>query len=526
MENSGLYFCTKCNMIPSIHLVPKDEEIKIFYVCKCSKNYIKYKLFHKLFYKENIETQIPTNEPKPDTSINIPQILEKYKKLKEEKLNYDTELKTKLIEYHQKKINIIEKLYETNKKIDEELGKICKNLIFSYNQNNLNSTNISNILTNIKLNSYYKRKLKTDLNEILKLNDMQFLSFQKECFNYFNNQYTLCPEISEIKTISYLSGHDDSINCFIELNKNIGISCSRDTYINIYDLEKNKLKYKFKAHGYNVNWICKLSNNQIISCGEDSTIKIWTIIIDDDIINQKTNNGAKSKIEIKPFYEFKTKENIKKILKISENELITFSNKGIYLYEYNISNKENIKFNLLKNKQIDKLIDLFLFNQNNKNILIGHKGGVKLKDSKTTGTEIFWLDLKELKEINKIQLKGYFSQNCITQLNNEEIICGDNNKINIININTAQIKISKKVENGVCSLFKLKDGTLVKGERDGIRRFSGKTLEELPPLIQPYDDYDDDHEAEYLNYLYELSVGKIILCFKNSLLRLCKLKTG
>ena len=75
-------------------------------------------------------------------------------------------------------------------------------------------------------------------------------------------------------------------------------------------------------------------------------------------------------------------------------------------------------------------------------------------------------------------------------------------------------------------MFKLKDGTLVKGERDGIRRFSGKTLEELPPLIQPYDDYDDDHEAEYLNYLYELSDGKIILCFKNSLLRLCKLKTG
>ena len=51
-------------------------------------------------------------------------------------------------------------------------------------------------------------------------------------------------------------------------------------------------------------------------------------------------------------------------------------------------------------------------------------------------------------------------------------------------------------------------------------------MDEFPPLIEPYDDYDENHSVEQLNYLYELSDGRIILCYRNSTIRLGKLKVG
>lgn len=50
---------------------------------------------------------------------------------------------------------------------------------------------------------------------------MTFISYEREAKNYFINQHIISPDISELKTIKFLSGHDDSINCFVEINEKI-----------------------------------------------------------------------------------------------------------------------------------------------------------------------------------------------------------------------------------------------------------------------------------------------------------------
>ena len=114
---------------------------------------------------------------------------------------------------------------------------------------------------------------------------MTFLSYEREAKNYFENQHIISPDINEFKTIKYLSGHNDSVNCFLEIDDNIGVSCSRDAYIIFYDLIQIKQILKFLGHLNGVNFIIKTQKNNLISCGEDSMIKIWPIINKKDYIN-------------------------------------------------------------------------------------------------------------------------------------------------------------------------------------------------------------------------------------------------
>ena len=106
------------------------------------------------------------------------------------------------------------------------------------------------------------------------------------------------------------------------------------------------------------------------------------------------------------------------------------------------------------------------------------------------------------------------------------VIYGNNKELYIIDIKKGQKKLTKSTTGYINCLFKLSDGSIIRGERDGIRRYANNTLEELPPLIEPFDDYDDNHKAEELSYLHEFSDGKIVLCYRNSNIKLGKLKTG
>ena len=84
---------------------------------------------------------------------------------------------------------------------------------------------------------------------------MTFINYEREAKNYFNNQHIISPDINEFKTIKYLSSHDDSVNCFAEMNENIGVSCSRDSYIVFYNLTEMKQFLKFVGHEGGVNYI-------------------------------------------------------------------------------------------------------------------------------------------------------------------------------------------------------------------------------------------------------------------------------
>lgn len=510
IKDEGYYYCEKCLSIPLVHILSQKDSLKIFSMCKCFKNLLSYESFNKYYYhpekKDNL-SEIRTNQENNE-DINIPQKISEYKQLKEEINKYNIELKNNLIEHYTQKIKEIENIYENNKKINDNLEKIMNRLILNYSLNEKHNSNINNILYNINMNKYYKKNLAKF--KIEELNDMTFISYEKEVKNYFSNQHIISPDINEFKTIKYLSGHDDSVNCFLELQKNIGVSCSRDNYIIYHDLISMKPILKFKGHQGGVNYIAKDQDNFLISCGEDSCIKIWEQIN----INEYLNNNKNFEIEIKPKIEIKTDEAMKKIIYLEKetNQILTCSHKGIYLYSYDI---KELKFNLIKSIKKDKINDIILFNSDKDIFIVGY----------TSSNEIFSLD-KEFNLIKEIKCESVFWQNCLIQTTKDEIIFGNNKSLNIIDIEKGIIKLSKQTTGYINCLFKLSDGSIIRGERDGIRRYSKNTLDELPPIIQPYDDYDDNHKAEQLNYIYEFPDGKLVLCYRDSNIKLGILKIG
>jgi len=512
LKEKGYYYCEKCTAIPLVHLFAKNSSLKIFARCKCTKNLFTYESFNKFYFhkdkKENLqELRLNKND---NEKINISQKLLEYNKLKEEINKFNLELKNNIIEYYTKKIKQIEDIYENNKKINENLEVLMNNLISNYSLNEKHNSNINNILYNINMNKYYDRKLKNF--KINELNDMQFISYEKEAKNYFSNQHIISPDINEFKTIKYLSGHDDSLNCFLELKENIGVSCSRDSYIVYHDLINMKPILKFKAHQGGVNYIAKTEDNLLISCGGDSSIKLWEEIKIEEYLN---DNNKLKEIEIKAKIEIITDESMKRIIILeNKNQLLTCSHKGIYIYEYDI---KNLKINLIQSIKKDKIADVILFKKDNNNdiFIIGY----------TFSSEVFIMD-KEFKIIKEIKCETPSWQNNLVQINGEEIILGNNKALNIINIDKGIIKLSKQTKEFINCLFKLKDGSIIRGERDGIRRYSKDTLDELPPLIEPYDNYDEDHNAEQLSYICELENGNIILCYRNSNIKLGMLKIG
>ena len=389
--------------------------------------------------------------------------------------------------------------------MNDKLEILVNRLIFNYQNDNKNISNINNFLINTNLNKYYKKNFSKFKYE--NLNDMTFISYEREAKKYFENQHIISPDINEFKTIKYLSEHNDSVNCFLEIEPNVGVSCSRDAYIIFYDLIQKKRLLKFLGHLNGVNFITKASKNNLISYGEDSMIKIWPII------NKKyyINNSQKEE-QIKPILQTTTDESLKKLINLGENKFISCSYKGIYIYEYNL---EDIpKINLINSLKKDKINDIILFKNRNEEKIIGY-----------TANELFIVDLNELIIIYEIKCEGPYWKNNLIQINNAEVIFANNKGLYIIDIKKGKIKLTKKISGFVNCIFKLRDGSIIRGERDGIRRYSKNTLEELPPLIKPYDDYDENHIEEILNYLYEMPDGKIILCYSNSNIKIGILKT-
>ncbi len=70
--------------------------------------------------------------------------------------------------------------------------------------------------------------------------------------------------------------HSDAIYCLLQLTNIEFASCSEDTFINIWELNKYKNeKIKLSGHRGKVNKIILLNNNYLASCSNDCSIKIW-----------------------------------------------------------------------------------------------------------------------------------------------------------------------------------------------------------------------------------------------------------
>ena len=98
------YFCSKCNIIPLIQIIPKTNIINILSLCKCQMQYENIDLFIKSYYKTNIPIEqiskesikTPTQEIKKE---NILLIIDKFNKTKEDIDGHSKEIKEKLNDY-------------------------------------------------------------------------------------------------------------------------------------------------------------------------------------------------------------------------------------------------------------------------------------------------------------------------------------------------------------------------------------------------------------------------------------------
>ena len=131
---------------------------------------------------------------------------------------------------------------------------------------------------------------------------------------------------------------------------------------------------------------------------------------------------------------------------------------------------------------------------------------------------------------HEIQIQERYNSKIVyEQINNNELIIGENNILKIINMKNDKCNyISKRINFDIMSIKVLKDKTILIGGRGQIKRLFWKTLEELPCLIsiEDYSDYYDDYydyvglnltnfngnENDVL-YIKELSDGKIMLVF-------------
>ena len=93
------FFCKKCNSIPLIEIIPKDN--KILSACKCHKQYENIETFiQNKSLKEKIDINIISNEPLnnffTETNMDINTIKQKFEKAKDDLIHSSIELKNKL----------------------------------------------------------------------------------------------------------------------------------------------------------------------------------------------------------------------------------------------------------------------------------------------------------------------------------------------------------------------------------------------------------------------------------------------
>ena len=285
----------------------------------------------------------------------------------------------------------------------------------------------------------------------------------------------------------------------------------------IYDLDNlKKENIKFKAHLNNVNCIIKSNKNNIISLGDDGIIKIWPVITKNfltegkkyfNIVEEKKENiktyGARKIININliPLYEYKSSKDLSKIFKMissdDNNRFWAASEYNIFLFEYQIDDN-CIKLIFIKSYDIRDLIDIVLLKKDKEQIL-----------ALCQKSYISFLNVNNFQIINKINIKINY-KNCLLQISSNEILINNKKKFKIYYIN--KFKLKMKINKSLLSnyLLNLNDGTFIENIYYGIRRYSLKTMEIFPNLIDL-----ENSNYETIKNLYKLKDGRIIVCYNN-----------
>ena len=546
MEKTG-YFCKICKSIPLIQIVPKEKDIKIFCMCKCHKQLINYDIFMKNYYKTNFNYSEISNDPiykeyidpSPiyisNNEINLEKIDKDFNYIIEKVVEYNLEIKTKIIEILKNKINEIEKAYETNKLNNIKIQNLIKSLISNYQSNPQNSSNIKNLLYNKNFNMGYRNKTYSTLDFNNRFTTLD--SLVNNVSKYLKSNYILSSYNEQLYTIKTFFNHQRDATCVTEIEPDIIASSSKDSFIILYNLERKKSIYKFKAHNDGVNWLLKINENNLISCGNDNKIKIWPKIDRNnlDLVNSEHNGTTNTEeLIINPIISCDFEEPILKIILIDNNYICGCSSKKVFILKYDIKKNENdedkkndlneilsVNFTIIEEISLDKIIDLYkVKNPNNEDIIVVN-----------TFLKLFFLSLPNLNIIKEISNSNNDKQiNNLIQITQNEILIASKSYLTIININNFHIKFKILNCNNSTFISKLRDNTILIGTKEGIKRIDFKHFEEISLINKiysnenygPYGIYPAI--AEKFNYAYEFSDSRLAICSSYGNIRLCKFK--
>lgn len=491
--NSDSFYCKKCETVPLIELAPKENELKILASCQCHRQLLKAKSFFKYYYNPysiQLESEV-SNEPKNN---NINNLIQNYQDYKEKFNNNCKRVKEEAVNIYKTAIEKIEIAYEINKKINEKIDKIIQILINSYNLNYGQFINKKNIILNLQLN--------TNIN-IGNLNYDYISSTVNTMTNFFKNNYIIMSKSFQ------LTNSFNNTKEIVEIKKDLFALKFQDKYIKILK-SRNNSKWISLIFEKEINkLLIDRINNLLISVDSENSIKFWDI----DEIERRFNQSSENEfVDIIPLYEFKNKNKIFEIIALENNILCGSSEKSIFTYEYNINQKTH---NLIKKINIKNVQYLMEVKRNDKNYICFKEDNY-----------LVLFDIPQLKEINRIQIGKWKNELCnYEQIYENEIIIGIDRCLKILNLDSFQITLSKKINMEIRCIKKLKDTSILVGGRKIVKRFSTRTLEELPQLIV-FDQSNSDSDEDYgigsgildltkdVQSIKELSNGNIMLFLK------------
>lgn len=536
MEKSGFY-CIKCNSIPLIQIVPKIQEIKLFITCKCNKKLINYDAFLKNYYVKNLNYENISSSPiltenldekcvDQNKNIDIEKIKKNFYNIQEIVNKHILEIKNEAIELLENKIKEVKQSYEINLKNNQKIKHIIEIFLNNYNSNNKNDSNIKNLIHNTNFNFGYLNnttyKLKFD-------SSISLGNLLQNVVDYIEKTYIISSYKDQLYTFKKFYNHSNDVTCLIEVSPERIASCSKDSYINIYNLETKKPLYKYVAHNNGVNWIDKIYKNNIISCGEDLSIKIWPNphLNYEDVKKEDYYNITYAKIlEINPLMTFNINEKIFKFIFVKENQICMFAKNKIFLLKYELIFDDKNEGNLLN-------VNIYII----KEILLNENpflDSLKFKNHKNQEF-IFMLGAKKISifSLDDLSLFYEFNEynnnsncNCLTQLNKDEIIYCNGSVIKIFNINNFKIKFTYKNSKHITFLKKLKDNTLLICTNEGILRIELNHFEEISLIDMIYSNYNNyyivNRQIEKITYIYEFEDGRLGICSSFGNIKICK----
>ena len=113
------YFCNKCNYIPLIKIIHKNNEIKVFSSCKCKKQYQNIESFLKNKYTKDIAYLDQIIKESPNNIHNqlnfekstLEKIIERFNEKKLKIIKEGINIKNQLIDILKRKIEEVNQLY-------------------------------------------------------------------------------------------------------------------------------------------------------------------------------------------------------------------------------------------------------------------------------------------------------------------------------------------------------------------------------------------------------------------------------